>query len=98
MLTDQGSLPHFSVTRPFTDKQLSQERVQRLLLTAELLATAAVLLVQCAEEPLENQERTLRGVGLLGWSHEDGRVFGPVGGVFGEGGSRQDKGRSSQRG
>jgi hypothetical protein len=54
--------------------------------------------VQCAEEPLENQESTLGGVGLLGWCHEDGGVLCPVGGIFGEGGSRQDEGRSSQRG
>lgn len=98
LFTDQGSLPYFRVTHPFADKQLSQERVQRLLLTTELLTTAAVLLAQCAEEPLENQQSTLRGIGLLSWCHEEGGVFGPVGGILGERGSRQDEGRSGQRG
>ena len=98
MFTDKFGLAHLRVALPFSDEQLSQERVEGLLLTAKLFTTAAVLLVESTQEPLENQEGTLRGVGLLGWSDEDGRVLSPVGRVFGEGGSRQDKRWSSQGG
>lgn len=91
LFTDQVGLADLRVTLPLSDEKLSQEGVQGLLLAAELLATAAVLLVKSTEEPLEHQEGTLRGVGLLGWSDEDSRVLGPVGRVFSEGGSRQDK-------
>jgi len=48
LLTDQGGLAHLRirvVAQPLADKQLTQEGVERLLLTAKLLATAAVLLV-----------------------------------------------------
>lgn len=88
LFTDQESLSHFGITRPLADEQLSEERVQRLLLTTEFLATAAILLVQSGEEPFENQEGTLLGIGLLGWCHENGWMFSPVGGVLGEGGGR----------
>jgi hypothetical protein len=96
LLTDQSGLSHLRVTLPFSNKQLSQERIKRLLFTAELLATTAVLLVKCAEEPLENQKGTLRGISLLGWRNEDSRVFGPIGRVFGKGSSRKNEWWSSQ--
>jgi hypothetical protein len=44
------------------------------------------LLVKGSEEPLEDEEGSLLGIGLLGGSNKDGGVFGPVGGVLGQGG------------
>lgn len=96
MFTDEISLADLRVTLPLADEQLSQERVQRLLLATKLLATTAVLLVKSTEEPLEDQKSTLRGIGFLGWCDKDGGVLGPVGRVFSQGGGRQNKGRSSQ--
>lgn len=88
LLTDQVRLADLRIALPFADEQLSQEGVQGLLLTAELLASAAVLLVESAEEPLEHEESTLGRVSLLGWCDKDRGVLRPVGGVLGEGGGR----------
>lgn len=88
MLTEQLSLSQVRVAvgEPLAEEEFTQEGIQRLLLTSELLATTAVLLVKGSEEPLENEEGSLLGVGLLGGSDKDGGVFGPVGGVLGQGG------------
>lgn len=93
MLTDQLGLAQVrvAVCEPFAYEELTQERVQRLLLTTQLLATTAVLLVESSEEPLEDEECSFLGVGLFGGSDKYGGVFGPVGGVLGQGGGRQDK-------
>lgn len=96
MLTDQPGLPHIRITFPLAKEQLTQERVQRLLLTSQLLATTTVLLVKSSKEPLQDQQSPLLGIGLLSRGHENGGVFGPVGGVLGEGGCGQDEGRSCQ--
>lgn len=87
LLTDQSGLAHVrvgAVSKPLADEQLSQEGVQRLLLATELLTSAAVLLVQGGEEPLEHEEGTLLGISLLSGRDEDGGVFSPVGRVLGE--------------
>jgi hypothetical protein len=42
--------------------------------------------VQGSKEPLEHEEGTLLGIGLLSGRDEDGRMFGPVGRILGEGG------------
>lgn len=75
-----------AVGEPLAEEEFTQEGIQRLLLAPQLLATTAVLLVKGSEKPLENEEGSLLGVGLLGGSDKDGGVFGPVGGVFGKGG------------
>lgn len=49
---------------------------------------------QGREEPFQDEGGTLGGVGLSGWSCEDGRMGGPVGGEFGEGlGRENERGR-----
>lgn len=53
--------------------------------------------MQGSKEPLQNQQSPLLRIGLLSRGHENGGVFGPVGGVLGEGGCGQDEGRSCQR-
>ena len=101
LLTDQVGLAHLRVRlvgQPLADKQLTQERVEGLLLTAQLLATAAVLLMQGGEEPLEDEESPLFGIGLSARSDEDGRVLSPVGRVLGERGGGQDERRGGQGG
>lgn len=99
MLTDQSGLAYFRVGaagKPLANEQLTQEGIQRLLLATELLTPAAVLLVQGGEEPLEHEERTLLGIGLLSGRHEGGRVFRPVGRILGKGSCREDKRRGGQ--
>lgn len=88
LLTEQLGLSQVRVAvgEPLAEEEFTQEGIQRLLLTSKLLTTTAVLLVKGSEEPLENEEGSLLGVGLLGGSDKDGGVFGPVGGVFGQGG------------
>lgn len=88
LFTDQIRLPHVCATLPFSEEKFPQERVQRFLLTAELLTTATVLLTESTEEPLEDEEGPLRGVGFLGWCDENDGVFGPVGRIFGKGSRR----------
>lgn len=101
LLADQGGFAHFrigNIPHPLSEKQLAQKRVQRLLLTAELLAPAAVLLVQGAEEPLKDEESALLRVGLSGGGNENGRVFCPVGRILGERGGGKDEWRRGQGG
>lgn len=98
LLTDQSGLAQLRVAgKPLADEQLTQEGIQRFLFATKLLTPAAVLLVQGGEEPLEHEEGTLLGIGLLSGRHEDGRMFGPVGRILGKGSCRQDKRRSGQR-
>lgn len=73
---------------PLAQKQLTQERVQGLLLIAVLLASAGILLLEGRQEPLQHQDGTLLWVGLLGGRDEDGWVLAPVGAELGEGGAR----------
>lgn len=101
LFTDQVGLAHLRIRlvgKPLADEQLTQEGVERLLLTAQLLATAAVLLVEGCEEPFEDEESPLLGIGLPGGSDEDSGVLRPVGRVLGERGGGQDERRSSQGG
>jgi len=74
-----------AVVEPLANKELTQERVERLLLTPQLLTSTAILLVKCSEEPLEDEKSSLLRIGFLGGSDEDGGVFGPIGGIFGQG-------------
>lgn len=54
--------------------------------------------MQGGEEPLEDEESPLFGIGLPARSDEDGRVLSPVGRVLGERGGGQDERRGSQGG
>lgn len=92
MLTDQAGLAHVFIAIPLANKKLSEERVQRLLLATQFLATAAVLLAKGAEEPFQDGEGSLLGVGFLCWGDKQGRVFSPVGRVLGQRGTRKDEG------
>jgi hypothetical protein len=69
---------------PFAQEQLAQEGVQRLLLTTELLAATGVLLLQCADEPLQHEHGALGRVFLGGGCDEYGGVLGPVRRELGE--------------
>jgi hypothetical protein len=94
LLTDQ--LGGSSVVLPLPQEQLAEKRIQRLLLVAILFAPAGVLLLQGGQEPLEHQERSLRGVGFLGGRSEDGRVFAPVRAELSQAGGREDEGRRGE--
>lgn len=96
MLTDQGGLAHIRISIPFAKEQLSQERVQGLLFATELLTATAVLLVESAEEPLQDGQSSLLWIRFFCGSHKKAWVFGPVGRIFGQGGGRENKGRGGQ--
>lgn len=83
---------------PLAQEQLAQERVQRLLLTAQLLASAGVLLLQCAEKPLQNECSASGGILLGSWCNEYGGVFCPVRGELGERGRRENERRRGHGG
>lgn len=97
LLADQACLANVLAFRPFSQKQLAQERVERLFLAAEFLASRAVLLVQGAQEPFQNQQRPLRGVRFACGSDENLRVFAPVCRVLGQRSGREDEWRGGQR-
>lgn len=69
---------------PLAQKQLAQEGVQGLLLTTQLLTSAGVLLLQCAQKPLEHERSASGRILLGGGRNEYGGMFGPVGGELGE--------------
>lgn len=83
---------------PLSKEQLAEERVQRLLLAAQLLTSAGILLLQCAQEPPQNESSTLGRVFLGSGSDEDGRVFSPVRGELGKRRCREDEGGRSHGG
>ena len=85
LLADELSLSYIPIILPFTNKQFAQEGIQRLLLTSQLLATAAILLMESCEEPFQNKECTLCRVFLAGGRDENRGVFCPVRGEFDEG-------------
>lgn len=70
---------------PSAQEQLAQERVQRLLLATQLLASAGVLLLQCAQKPLEDKRGAPGRVLLGGGRNEYRGVFSPVRRELGEG-------------
>ena len=93
LLTDQARLARLIL--PLAKEQLAQERVQGLLLAAQLLASAGILLLEGAEKPLQHQHASLRWVFLGGGGDEDGGVLGPVRGEFNKRGGGEDEGRRS---
>lgn len=68
MFADETSLP--SVILPSAKEELAEKGVQWLLLAAKLLASAAVLLLECGQEPFQHQESTLRWIFLTRWCHK----------------------------
>lgn len=80
---------------PLAQKELTQEGVQGLLLTSQLLASAGILLLQCAQEPLENERGASRRVLLGGGRDEYGGVFSPVRGELGKRCGGEDEGGRS---
>lgn len=96
LFTDQVGLAHVFIAIPLANKELSEERIQRLLLATQFFAAAAVLLAKGTEEPSQNSERSLLRVGFLCWGDEQGGVLSPVGRVFGQRGTRKDEGGCGQ--
>jgi hypothetical protein len=76
LLTDE--LCRACLILPLAQEQLSQKWVERLLLASKLLAATGILLLQCADEPLQYQHGTLGRVFLCGGCDEYGGVFSPV--------------------
>ncbi|KAK1238891.1 hypothetical protein MKX08_005952 [Trichoderma sp. CBMAI-0020] len=77
---------------PAAEEELAEERVEGLLLVAELLAARAVLVLERGEEPLEHEHGTLSRMGLVRSKDKDGRVGSPVGGELSEGLGEEDEG------
>jgi hypothetical protein len=77
---------------PFAQEQLAQEGVQRLLLATELLAATGVLLLQCADEPLQHEHGALGRVFFGSGCDEYGGVLGPVRRELGERLGGEDEG------
>lgn len=99
LLRDQLGVANLAgLVLPRAQEQLTQERVQRLLLTSQLLAAGAVLLLQCGQEPLQNQQRTLFGVLFFRWRNKELGVFGPVSRVLGQAGAAEDERLNKLRG
>jgi len=70
------------VVLPFAKEELAQEGVERLLLAAEVLASAGVLLLEGGEEPFEDEKCALGGILLCCWRDKDGWMCRPVCGEF----------------
>lgn len=66
LLTNQSGIPNVPLVRPLAEKQLTQERIQRLLLTAQLLAARTILLMERAEEPFQHEQGPSFRVVLVG--------------------------------
>jgi hypothetical protein len=63
---------------PLAQEQLAQEGIQRLLFATKLLTATRVLLLECADEPLQDEHGALGRVFLGGWRDKNGGVLGPV--------------------
>jgi hypothetical protein len=95
LFADQAGLANIRIAIPLAKEKLSEERVQRLLLATQFLASAAVLLAEGAQEPFQHGESSLFRIRFLSWGDEEGGVLGPVGGVFGQRGAGEDERRCS---
>lgn len=62
LLRHQVSCPR--IVLPPSQKQLPEERIQRLLFAPQLLVPTAVLLFERAEEPLQHQQSALLRIRL----------------------------------
>src|SRR6266536_6311313 len=82
----------------FSQEELSQKGIQWLLLITKLITATSILLLQCAQKPLQNQECALLRIFLCCWRDEDGGVFCPVRGELGERGGGEDEWWGGQRG
>lgn len=91
LLTDE--LCRACLVLPLAQEQLAQERVQGLLLAAKLLTATGVLLLEGADEPLQDEHGTLGRVLLCGGCDKYGGVFGPVRRELGERLGGENEGR-----
>lgn len=89
MLTDKLSLTRGIL--PCTQEQLSQERVQRLLLGSELLVSGGILLLERGKEPLQHKHGPLLRVLLQRGGDKDVRHLCPVRAELGEGCCTENK-------
>jgi hypothetical protein len=62
LLTDE--LGGAGLVDPLAQEQLAEERVEGLLLATELLVTRGILLLESAQEPLEDEHAALLLVGF----------------------------------
>ena len=69
LLTDE--LSGTGLVNPLAQEQLTQERVEGLLLTTELFVTRGVLLLEGAQEPLQDEHAALLLVGFGSGSDQD---------------------------
>ena len=69
LLTDE--LSGTGLVNPLAQEQLTQERVEGLLLATELLVTRGVLLLEGAQEPLQDEHAALLLVGFGSGSDQD---------------------------
>jgi hypothetical protein len=81
---------------PLAQKELAEKGVQRLLLRAQLVTPAAILLFERAQEPFQDQESALGRIWFQCRCNKKRWMFGPVGRKLGEGDGAKDKGRSRQ--
>lgn len=69
LLTDE--LSGAGLINPLAQEQLTQEGVEGLFLATELLVTRSVLLLERAQEPLQDEHAALLLVGLGSGSDQD---------------------------
>ena len=87
-----------SLVFPFSNKQFTEERVQRLhLLLLSVLIFAAVLLLERTQEPFQNQQRPFLWIGFAGRGDEQSWMLSPVRAVLDNGLRGEEKRRGSQR-
>lgn len=96
MLRNELGLAH--VIYPLSEEQFTQKWVQGLLLITKLVATASILLLQRAQEPLQNQESTLLRILFLCRCAEYAWVLSPIRGELSEGCRGENKRRCGQGG
>jgi hypothetical protein len=76
LLTDK--LCRTCLVLPLAQEQLAQEGVQGLLFATEFLTATRVLLLECADEPLQDEHGALGRVFLGGWRDENRGMLSPV--------------------
>ena len=85
------------LVNPLAHEQLAEERIEGLLLAAQLFVARSVLLLESAQEPLEHQHAALLLVLFGGRSDQDGGHLGPVRRELGQRCRRQDECGSGER-
>ena len=70
LLRNELRLSH--IIAPLPGKYFTKERIERFqLLLLAIVVYRAMLLFQCAEEPFEDEQHALFGIGFEGWCDEE---------------------------